>query len=83
VDALTHLNFAFAYIDPDSFEIVTMDPSTPESLFQEATDTKKYKSDLKVFVSVGGWTFSGEYLCIMILLHRLRDLLTPEILASR
>lgn len=58
MDALTHLNFAFAYIDPDSFSVVTMDPQTEASLFQDATDVKTYKSDIKVFVSIGGWTFS-------------------------
>jgi chitinase len=78
VDVLTHLNFAFAYIDPDSFEIVTMDPSTPEALFQETTDTKQYKSDLKVFISVGGWTFSGQCLDAQRRFAGLGDLLTHQ-----
>jgi len=60
VDALTHVNYAFAYIDPSSYEIVTMDPETPASSFQDVTDLKQYKSDLQVFVSVGGWTFSDN-----------------------
>lgn len=60
MDALTHLNYAFAYIDPSSFSLVTMDQQTPESLFQEVADVKKYKSNLKVWVSVGGWTFSDN-----------------------
>ena len=37
-----------------------MDPQTPEQLFQEVADVKQYKSDLKVWVSVGGWTFSDN-----------------------
>jgi hypothetical protein len=57
VDALTHLNFAFAYIDPKSFNVITMDPQTEASLFQDATDVKQFKSDLQVFVSIGGWTY--------------------------
>lgn len=60
MDGLTHLNYAFAYIDPSSFRIVTMDPETPVELFQEVVDVKKYKSDLKVWLSVGGWTFSDN-----------------------
>ena len=32
VDGLTHVNFAFAYIDPGSFEITPMDSLTPASL---------------------------------------------------
>lgn len=53
--ALTHLNFAFAYVDPSSFEVVTMDPATEASLFQDANDLKVVNSDLKVFASLGGW----------------------------
>jgi len=60
VDALTHLNYAFAYIDPQSFDLVTMDQQTPAELFQEVADVKRYKSDLQVWVSVGGWTFSDN-----------------------
>ncbi|PYI36129.1 hypothetical protein BP00DRAFT_432538 [Aspergillus indologenus CBS 114.80] len=60
LDALTHINFAFAYIDPDSYQIVTMDSDTPSSLFQDTTNVKSIKSDIEVFVSVGGWTFSDN-----------------------
>jgi hypothetical protein len=60
VDALTHLNYAFAYIDPKSFEIVTMDQQTPEALFQTVVDVKSLKPGLQVWISVGGWTFSDN-----------------------
>lgn len=60
MNALTHLNYAFAYIDPVSYEIVTMDPQTPQQLFQEVVDVKKLKPNLKVWVSVGGWSFSDN-----------------------
>ncbi|KAI7511872.1 glycoside hydrolase [Hortaea werneckii] len=61
---VTHVNFAFAYIDPKSFEVTTMDSATPEHLFQDATAIKSMKSgldvSLEVFVSIGGWTFSND-----------------------
>jgi chitinase len=60
VDALTHVNYAFAYIDPTSFEITTMDAQTPVSTFQDAVSLKDLKPDLKIFVSIGGWTFSDN-----------------------
>ncbi|KAJ5958936.1 CAZyme family GH18, partial [Penicillium vulpinum] len=60
LDALTHVNFAFASIDPDSYQIVTMDSDTPPSLFSDTTNLKSIKEDIKVFVSVGGWTFSDN-----------------------
>ncbi|KAI1171966.1 chitotriosidase-1 [Nemania sp. FL0916] len=60
---LTHVNFAFAYIDPDSLEVTTMDSDTPAGLFAQTTDIKNLKSlnsELEVFVSIGGWTFSDN-----------------------
>ena len=54
------MNYAFAYIDPTTFEITTMDAQTPVSTFQDAVDLKALKPDLKVFVSIGGWTFSDN-----------------------
>ncbi|EAW15054.1 glycoside hydrolase family 18 protein [Aspergillus clavatus NRRL 1] len=60
LDALTHVNFAFAYIEPSTYQVVTMDGSTPASLFQDTTNLKSIKQDIKVFVSIGGWTFSDN-----------------------
>ncbi|EUC49054.1 glycoside hydrolase family 18 protein [Bipolaris oryzae ATCC 44560] len=60
LDALTHVNYAFAYIDPSSFEITTMDAQTPVSTFEDVVALKDLKPDLKVFVSIGGWTFSDN-----------------------
>lgn len=37
-----------------------MDSQTPESLFQEVTDLKKYNCRLELWISVGGWTFSDN-----------------------
>lgn len=57
---MTHLNYAFAYIDPKTYDLVTMSSDIPESLFQATVDTKKYKPSLKVWLSVGGWAFSDN-----------------------
>ncbi|KAK6950778.1 hypothetical protein Daesc_007303 [Daldinia eschscholtzii] len=57
---LTHLNFAFAYIAPGSFDLIPMDDQTPESLWKLSTDAKQYNPSLKVFVAIGGWTFSDN-----------------------
>ena len=57
---LTHLNYAFAYIDPETYELVTMDSKTPKRLFELAVETKKYNPDLKVWLSIGGWDFSNN-----------------------
>ncbi|KAF2166320.1 glycoside hydrolase family 18 protein [Zasmidium cellare ATCC 36951] len=63
VDGLTHLNFAFAYIEPESYELATMDDATPAELFSETTDVKNLRTRdeaLNVFISVGGWKFSDN-----------------------
>lgn len=60
LNELTHLNFAFAFITTDTYELTTMDSLTSESLWKLTTDTKRYNPDLKVYVAVGGWTFSDN-----------------------
>jgi chitinase len=50
------VNYAFAYIDPSSYEVVTMDTSTSTSSFQDTANLKSIKPDLTVFVSIGGWS---------------------------
>lgn len=57
---LTHINFAFAFISPESFELVPMDSQTPESLFRATVETKHVNPSLSVWLSVGGWTFSDN-----------------------
>lgn len=53
----THLNFAFAGIDPNTYRIVpAQDEDIP--LYTKLTDLKKSDSALKVFISIGGWKFN-------------------------
>ncbi|KAF2460036.1 hypothetical protein BDY21DRAFT_361899 [Lineolata rhizophorae] len=63
IDGLTHVNFAFAFIEPGTYKMTTMDSATPASLFRDVADIKSLRSgngDLEVFVAVGGWTFSNN-----------------------
>ncbi len=53
----THLNFAFASINPDTFEIVPAGPKDRE-LYKRLTYLKKMDPDLSVFIAIGGWTFN-------------------------
>jgi chitinase len=55
IDRIDSVNYAFAYIDPSSYQVVTMDGSVPTSLFSDITNLKSIKQDLDVFVSIGGW----------------------------
>ncbi|RDW64378.1 uncharacterized protein DSM5745_09789 [Aspergillus mulundensis] len=57
VGVYTHLNYAFASIDPETFEILA--PSSYESdMMRRLTALKRSDPDLKVFIAVGGWTFN-------------------------
>jgi len=59
VTALTHLNFAFAFFDPRSFQIVPMDAHSG-SLYTRFTALKSKKASLQTWISVGGWSFNDE-----------------------
>ncbi|KAJ6483444.1 hypothetical protein C8R45DRAFT_830574, partial [Mycena sanguinolenta] len=50
------VNFAFAYISP-SFEVIEMTPGDSK-LWSETTALKSKNPSLKVFLSIGGWTFN-------------------------
>lgn len=54
------MNYAFAYIDPESLQITTMDAATPASTFEDLANLKLLNPNLQIFVSVGGWTFSDN-----------------------
>jgi chitinase len=59
VGSLTHLNLAFAYIEPETFEIVPM-PRTSDDIFSQMTNLKQKAPGLKVWISLGGWTYSDN-----------------------
>jgi chitinase len=53
----THINFAFASIDPDTFEVK---PASPDEvkLYSRLTALKDDDPDLKVNIAIGGWSFN-------------------------
>ncbi|OBT81895.1 hypothetical protein VE02_09580, partial [Pseudogymnoascus sp. 03VT05] len=53
----THINFAFASIDPVTFQIRIGEPSDIK-LYKQVTLLKIQQPDLKVFIAIGGWTFN-------------------------
>lgn len=55
----THINYAFAYIDPKTFRIAPM-ASDVAALYQNITQLKARQSDLQVWISIGGWDFSDS-----------------------
>ena len=59
VGSITHLHFAFGYIDPATFEVVPMD-GLPSDLFSQLTALKSRNPSLKTIVSLGGWTFNDN-----------------------
>ena len=53
---LTHLNFAFAFFDPSTFEIAPMDGNSAK-WYTKTTSLKSKKPGLQVWIAVGGWSF--------------------------
>ncbi|KAG8160817.1 hypothetical protein KVR01_009081 [Diaporthe batatas] len=53
----THLNFAFATIDPNSLEIQPASKSDIE-LYSRLNTLKLSDPNLRTFIAVGGWTFN-------------------------
>ncbi|GAT22275.1 class V chitinase [Aspergillus luchuensis] len=57
IGGYTHLNFAFLYIDPDLYTITPM-AADQEDLYSRVVALKKRKTDLEVWISIGGWAFN-------------------------
>ncbi|KAH7124726.1 putative class V chitinase [Dactylonectria macrodidyma] len=53
----THLNFAFASIDPNTYQVVPSSDSDVD-LMKRLVYVKKRDPALKVFIAIGGWTFN-------------------------
>ncbi|RSM09999.1 hypothetical protein CDV31_007405 [Fusarium ambrosium] len=55
----THINFAFATIDPKTFKV---GPSAPSdvALIRRLMVAKKRDPNLKIYVAIGGWTFNDD-----------------------
>lgn len=60
MNVLTHLSYTFTYFDADTFETTTMDAATPAPTFGDFAAIKKTNPDIKLFVSVSGWTSSNN-----------------------
>ncbi|KAJ6632582.1 glycoside hydrolase superfamily, partial [Mycena sp. CBHHK59/15] len=54
VNAYTHIFFS---IDPDTFAVVPASPSDPP-LYTRVTNLKQVNPSLRVYISVGGWSFN-------------------------
>ena len=57
----SHLNFAFASIDPQTAEIVPAEAGDV-ALYRELTDLKKSDPALKVYIAIGGWAFTEPWM---------------------
>ena len=55
--AYTHLNYAFAFIDPSSFNVAPM-ASTDVALYKRFTGLKDSNPGLQTWISIGGWSMT-------------------------
>ncbi|KAM0187752.1 hypothetical protein ACHAPI_010980 [Fusarium lateritium] len=58
----THINFAFALIDPDTYRLAPMDQGTA-SRYGRVSALKEQQEDLEVWIAIGGWAMNdpGKY----------------------
>jgi chitinase len=54
---MTHVNFAFAYFHPVTFEVVPMSPDDVP-LYTRFTGLKDRKPSLQTWIALGGWAFN-------------------------
>jgi chitinase len=57
LNGLTHINFAFAFFDPTTFQIAPMDAPSGE-LSSRLTAPKAKANGPQAWISVGGWSFT-------------------------
>jgi chitinase len=57
IGAYTHLNFAFAFINPNTYEIAPMAENQVE-LYKRTTALKTLNPGMEVWISVGGWSMN-------------------------
>lgn len=55
--AYTHLNYAFAFIDPSSFNVAPM-ASIDVALYKRFTGLKDSNPGLQTWISIGGWSMT-------------------------
>lgn len=53
----THMNFAFAFVDPDSFKVAPMSEGDTD-LYSRFTGLKQEYPGLETWISVGGWSMN-------------------------
>lgn len=53
----THINFAFALIDPKTFKVAPMNERTG-SLYQRVTTLKARQPHLEAWIALGGWSMN-------------------------
>ncbi|KAF1942210.1 hypothetical protein EJ02DRAFT_346150 [Clathrospora elynae] len=57
LNGYTHVNFAFAFFDPATFQIAPMDGNSGK-LYSRFTGLKSTNRGLQTWISVGGWSFT-------------------------
>ncbi|HTP07642.1 MAG TPA: glycoside hydrolase family 18 protein [Anaerolineae bacterium] len=60
VQQLTHINYAFGKVDPDTLQCVLFDPQTDSNNLSDFRLMKQAYPHFKVLLSIGGWTLSGS-----------------------
>jgi chitinase len=60
-DKLTHVNYAFANVDGATGECILGDKWSDDANFRYLGELKEKYPHLKALISVGGWTWSGEF----------------------